>query len=67
MLRILSGVLGVVVAALMALGAGYILVTASIPGYRGTAILALALYVVAIGVIGTGVSLARVTLSTSYW
>jgi len=59
MFRKVSGVLGVLTAAAMAIGAGYVLVTASIPGYRGTAALAVTLYLLALGGIGIGVSVTH--------
>lgn len=67
MSRKVTGFLGVIVAVAMAIGAGYVLVTASVPGYRGTAVLAVTGYVFALGVAGIGASLTRETLSTPYW
>lgn len=63
----MSGILGVLTAAAMAIGAGYVLVTASIPGYRGTATLTVTLYLLALGAIAIGANLIRENLSTPYW
>lgn len=67
MIRTLSGILGVLTAAAMAGGAGYMFVTASFPGYRGTAVLTVTLYLFALGAVGVGASLTRENLSTPYW
>jgi len=67
MFRKMSGVLGVLTAAAMAIGAGYVLVTVSIPGYRGTNVLAVTLYLLALGAVGVGASLTHENLSTPYW
>jgi len=67
MFRTISGILGVLTTAAMALGAGYVLITVSLPGYRGTTVLTVALYLLALGAIGIGTSLIRETLSTPYW
>jgi hypothetical protein len=67
MFQKVSGILGVLTAAAMAIGAGYVLVTVSIPGYRGTAALVVILYLLALGVIGIGASLTHENMSTPYW
>lgn len=67
MFRKMTGFLGVLTAVVMAIGAGYVLVTASVPGYRETAVLVVTLYLFALWAVGIGTSLTRETLSTPYW
>lgn len=61
------GLIGVLTAAAIAIGGGYVLVAASLPGHRGTSVLTVTLYLLAVGAIVVGASLTRETLSTSYW
>jgi hypothetical protein len=60
-------VLVVGTAAGMTIGGGFVFITASLPGNRGAAILAVTLYLLVLGAIGLGASLTTETTATPYW
>lgn len=68
MIRTVTGVLGVIVTATMALGAGFVLITETFTGYKGTAAFAVCLYITVIGVLVIAVySVNQERLSVPYW
>lgn len=62
-----SGVLGIVVSIIMAIGAIYVLVTETFGGYAGTNAILVCLFLVVLGGFELGVILKHGRVSTPYW